>query len=144
MRNILGWTSLCFTAGLVGGLTGSVLLWMAGSYGWTAAMQVNLAPQWTLDWLFPRLIWSGVWGLLLVPRFMPRSIFWRGLCVSLAPTLAQLLVAFPADPDKGLWGLGLGALTPVVVIVVNAVWGWVAAMWLVLADDAPKGFSRLR
>ena len=79
-----------------------------------------------------------------MPRFLPRSVFWRGLCVSLAPTLAQLLVAFPEDPGKGLWGLGLGALTPVVVIVVNAVWGWVAALWLALADDAPKGFSRLR
>ncbi|WP_300164562.1 hypothetical protein [Solidesulfovibrio sp.] len=144
MRNFFGWISLCFTAGLVGGLVGGVLLWMAGQYGWTAAMNVKLAPEWTLAWLCPRLVLGGLWGLLLTPRFMPDSVFWRGLLVSLGPTLVQLLAVFPSDPAAGMWGMGLGDLTPLVVAADNAVWGWAAAFWLVLADDAPKGYPRLR
>lgn len=144
MRNFLGWTSLCFTAGLVGGLAGSVLLWMAGYYGWNAAMHVDLAPAWTLDWLYPRLVQGGLWGLLFWPRWMSESVLWRGLLAGLVPTLATLLVVFPGPLDKGLWGRELGALTPLVILVVQTVWGWTAALWLVLADDTPRGYSRLR
>lgn len=144
MRNIFGWMSLCFTAGLVGGLVNSVFLWTAGFYGWTAAMNVHIAPAWTLPWLYPRLVWGGIWGLLFVPRWLPGSIFWRGLAASLGPTLVQLLVVFPAQLDKGMWGRDLGDLTPVLVLVVNAVWGWAAAIWMTLGDDAPRGYSRLR
>ncbi|MEA4856245.1 hypothetical protein [Solidesulfovibrio sp.] len=144
MRNIFGWTSLCFTAGLVGGFANSLALWMAGQYGWTAALGVNVAPSWTLAWLYPRLVWGGIWGLLFLPRWMADSVFWRGVLASLGPTLVQLLVVFPRQLDKGMWGRDLGEWTPVVVLVANAVWGIVAAMWLSLADDAPRGYSRLR
>ena len=145
MRNFFGRISICFTAGGLGGLAASTLLWMAGAYGWTAAMGVTRAPQWTLDWLCPRLLWAGLWGLLFVPQVMADSVFWRGLAYSFGPTLFQLLVVFPEQMEKGLWGLELGSMTPVVVIVVNAVWGWIAALWVMLADDTPPRYSgRLR
>jgi len=135
MRNLFGWTSICFAGGVFGGLVNSVFLWMAGAYGWTAALDVALAPQWTLAWLYPRLIWGGLWGLLFLPHMMSESFFWRGLLVSLGPTLIQLLIVFPNQLEKGLWGLDLGNLTPLVVFVDNAVWGWAAALWVLLADD---------
>ena len=72
MRNLFGWTSICFAGGVFGGLVNSVFLWMAGAYGWTAALDVALAPQWTLAWLYPRLIWGGLWGLLFLPHMMTR------------------------------------------------------------------------
>jgi len=52
----------------------------------------------------------------------------RGLLLSLAPSLFQLFVVFPAWSGRGLGGLELGALTPVFVVLYNAVWG-VAASW---------------
>lgn len=146
MRNSFGWTSECVTAGLVGALVGSAFFWIAGSYGWTAALGVSLAPLWTLDWLCPRLVWGALWGLLFLPRLMPGSFFWRGLLASLGPSLVQLLLVFPGQPEAGMWGLGLGRLTPVVVLAVNAVWGWAAALWLLLASDERNlyGGRRLR
>lgn len=145
MRNFFGRVSICFTAGVLGGIAGSILLWMAGDYGWNAALGVALAPEWTLAWLWPRLAWGGLWGLLFVPRIMGDSLFWRGLIYSFGPTLLQLLVVFPNQMEKGLWGLELGMLTPLVVLVVNAFWGWVAAAWTMLADEPQQTFSgRLR
>ncbi|EHJ47358.1 hypothetical protein DFW101_1349 [Solidesulfovibrio carbinoliphilus subsp. oakridgensis] len=142
MRNFFGWTSVCFAGGLFGGLVNSLFLWMAGAYGWTAAMGVAIAPAWTLPWLYPRLVWGGIWGLLFLPRFMPDSLFWRGLILSLGPTLVQLLIVFPTQLDKGLWGQDLGAMTPVLVLVANAVWGWAAALWVLLAADEGNGSAR--
>ena len=145
MRNFFAWVSVCFAGGVFGGLISSFLLWMAGAYGWTAALDVNMAPQWTLAWLYPRLVWGGLWGLVFVPRLLPESIFWRGLAAGLVPSLAELLIVLPNQLEKGLWGLDLGSLTPVVVIVINAVWAWAAVLWMRLADDERRScYSRLR
>jgi hypothetical protein len=142
MRNLFAWASLCFTGGVFGALANSVVLWMAGAYGWTAALGVAIAPQWTLPWLYQRLVWGGLWGLVFVPRFMPDSLFWRGLAASVGPTLVQLLLVFPNQLDKGYWGLDLGNLTPLVVVVVNAVWGFAAAAWIMGGDDERRGYGR--
>lgn len=146
MRNFFAWVSVCFVGGLVGGLINSIFIYLAGAYGAFSSLNVAMAPQWTLPWLYPRLVWGGVWGLLLTPRWMPGSIFWRGVIASIAPTLFQLLIVFPNMLNKGLWGLDLGMLTPVVVIVANVVWGVATALWVRLADDTPAGgsYSRLR
>jgi hypothetical protein len=53
----------------------------------------------------------------------------RGLVFSLAPTIVQLFVVFPEKTAAGVMGLGLGALTPLVVLAANAIWGLVAAGW---------------
>ena len=45
----------------------------------------------------------GHWGL-------------RGIILSLAPTAFQLLYVFPRQAGQGLFGLGLGALTPVFML----------------------------
>ena len=54
----------------------------------------------------------------------------RGLIFSLDPTLVQLFVVFPMKVNKGVMGLDLGALTPVAVVVFNAIRGITAAIWL--------------
>ncbi len=142
MGNLFAWISLCFCGGVFGALVNSVLVWMAGSYGWTAAMGVAIAPEWTLPWLYQRLVWGGLWGLVFTPRFMPNSCLWRGLLVSVGPTLAQLLIVFPNQLGKGYWGLDLGNLTPVVVVVANAVWGCAAAAWIMGGDDNRHAYGR--
>jgi hypothetical protein len=40
-----------------------------------------------------------------------------------------LLYVFPRETGQGLFGLGLGALTPVFVLAANAIWG-LSAAWL--------------
>jgi hypothetical protein len=71
----------------------------------------------------------------------PAGPWWlRGLVFSLGPTIVQLLIVFPVQTEAGLLGLGLGAMTPVLVVVFNAVWGLVAAFALEMARvvQAPR------
>jgi hypothetical protein len=39
-------------------------------------------------------------------------------------------MVFPMKANKGAMGLELGMLTPLFVVVFNAIWGWTAAIWL--------------
>ncbi len=121
--------SLCFAAGAFGALINSTLLWVAGHYGLTAAVGVAIAPQLAPAWLYPRLVWGGLWGLqLALPlRHSPLQL---GILLSLAPTAFQLLWVFPYRSGHGWLGLELGLLTPVLVWSFNLIWGWAAVAWL--------------
>lgn len=117
-----------FVAGLLGGLFNSLALWLAGHYGITDLVGVHLAPELNPVWLYPRLVWGGLWGLIYyVTIARPRTRrHWvrKGLWVSLLPTAVQLFIIFPNTTHHGMLGLGLGQLTPLVVLLVNAVWGF--------------------
>jgi len=137
MKRIAGRLSLVFASGCVGGLISSLVLWILGSRGITGKLGVNLAPDLSLEWLFPQLVWGGIWGALFILPMLKKSFLVRGLIFSLAPTLVQLFVIFPMVAEKGMMGLKLGNYTPLVVFVVNAVWGVTAGFWLLLAEPKP-------
>ena len=105
-------------------------VWGAGELHVTTRLGVRLDPHLTDEWLPPRVLLGGLWGLLLMlPMMRRRSIFLRGLVISLAPTLAQLFYFFPQS-QRGMMGLSLGQLTPLFVLLANAIWGLVAAWWI--------------
>ena len=122
--------SLVFAAGCFGGLMNSLALWVFGVAGITAALGVKIAPPLSAPWLYPRLVWGGLWGLLFLLPLMQKRSLSRGLIFSLGPTVVQLFLVFPVKAGKGIMGLDLGLLTPLLVIVFNAIWGLAAAMWL--------------
>lgn len=122
--------SLVFSAGALGALANSIALWAAGSAGLTQTLGVAIAPPLSAAWLYPRLVWGGLWGLLFLLPLAGRGWPTQGLVLSLAPSLVQLFVVFPMKAGQGTLGLELGALTPLVVLAANAVWGLVAAGWL--------------
>jgi len=129
MKTFFRAVSLAFAAGCAGGLANSLALWFFGQAGITAALGVKLAPALTAPWLYPRLVWGGIWGgLFLIPLFR-YSVLLRGVLFSLGPSFVQLFIVFPAR-GKGAMGLELGALTPLLVLFLNAVWGVTAAFWL--------------
>jgi hypothetical protein len=130
MRNLARKTSLVFAAGCLGGLLNSLAVWIFGDLGITAAAGVKIAPQLSPAWLYPRLVWGGIWGLLFLLPMLSGRIWSRGLIFSLGPTLVQLFVVFPMKANKGMMGIDLGLLTPLFVVVFNAIWGWTAAIWL--------------
>lgn len=121
--------SLFFAAGVIGALANSLVVWGAAELGLPQALGVSLAPAVSPAWLYPRLVWGGLWGLLFVLP-IALGVVPRGLLLSLAPSLFQLLVVFPAWSGRGLGGLELGALTPVFVLLYNAVWGVAASWWV--------------
>ncbi|MDJ0984160.1 MAG: hypothetical protein QNJ26_01355 [Desulfobacterales bacterium] len=130
MTNLARKISLVFAAGVLGALLNSLAVWAAGEFGITATAGVKIAPKLSAAWLYPRLVWGGIWGILFLLPMMQSSIWYRGLIYSLGPTLVQLFVVFPMKAQKGAMGLELGALTPLFVVVFNAIWGWTAAIWL--------------
>lgn len=127
---------IVFSAGSLGGLANSLAVWLAGWAAITTALGVGITPVLTAAWLYPRLVWGGLWGFVFLLKW-PNTAWWaRGLLFSLGPTLVQLLIVFPAKTPHGFLGLGLGTLTPAFALLFNAVWGLVAA-WLI--DRARSG-----
>ncbi len=134
MNAFLKKMALCFSAGCAGGLANSVVVWVAGAIGVTAALGVNIAPSFTPAWLYPRLVWGGMWGFLFLLPVLSDLPYVRGFVWSLGPTAVQLLIIFPLVATKGAFGLELGTLTPLFVFLSNAVWGLMAAAILVRID----------
>jgi hypothetical protein len=117
-----------FTGGAVGGLVDSVNIWLLGKLGITQLLGVSMTPEFTAPWLYPRIVWGGIWMLpLLLPLWKQRTLM-RGALFSLLPSTMMLLVVLPGM-GKGLFGLGFGALTPAVVVGLNVIYGIVAALW---------------
>lgn len=114
--------------GLVGALLNSVALWLLGAAGVTAIIGVAIKPEFTRPWLYQRLLWGGIWGLLFLLPILRNRVFLRGILFSLAPSALAFFVLFP-DAGKGVLGLGFGRATPVLVILVNMVWGLAASCW---------------
>lgn len=134
MQRLLSRALIVFAAGCFGGLVNSLAVWAFGMLGVTAAFGVQIAPQLSAQWLYPRIVWGGLWGALFLSPLPRRGWWWRGLMFSLGPTAVQLLVVFPENTRHGLFGLGLGLLTPAFVALFNAAWGLAAALVLRIAS----------
>ncbi len=134
MNVFLKKTALCFSAGCAGGLANSVVVWLAGAIGITAALGVSIAPSLSPAWLYPRIVWGGLWGFLFLIPVLRDQPYVRGLVWSLGPTAVQLLIIFPLVANKGVFGLELGMLTPLLVFLFNGVWGLKAAAILMRID----------
>ena len=130
MKSFFRNLTLVFAAGSMGGLVNSLVLWLFGRAGIPAELGVKLAPALTPGWLYPRLVWGGLWGFLFVLPIFRNQPFAQGLFFSLWPSVVQLFIVFPYQANKGLLGLDLGTLTPVFVLFFNALWGLTAAFWL--------------
>ncbi len=122
--------SLTFAAGVLGGLVNSLALWLCGALGVNQLLGVALAPKLTAAWMYPRLVWGGLWGWLFLLHFPKLTYPSRGLVYSLVPSLVQMFIVFPLVAHKGVGGIELGYLTPFLVLFFNALWGLVAAIWL--------------
>ncbi|NLI80899.1 MAG: hypothetical protein GX443_04335 [Deltaproteobacteria bacterium] len=138
METLIRRVSSAVAAGLVGGLVNSLLVWYLGKLGIPQKFGVAIAPSLTTQFLYPRLVWGALWGLLFaLPPWQGGawvSVFSRGTLMSLFPTAFQLLYVFPISAGKGMFGTGLGRLTPVFVCLYNVVWGLTAALWVHWAE----------
>src|SRR5512134_3471920 len=129
MRQLLDPASMSFAAGAFGALVNSVAIWAAGAYHLTARLGIGIAPGLTPNWLYPRIVWGGLWSFLFMLPIVRGHWWLRGIVLSLAPSAFQMLYMFPRETGEGFFGLGLGALTPVFVLAANVIWG-LSAAWL--------------
>ncbi len=121
-----------FAAGCLGGLANSLTVWFFGDFGITSSLGVAIAPSLTPNWLYPRIVWGGLWGLSFVLPVFKSNLFFKGTVLSLLPTIVQLFVVFPFKAHKGMAGLELGLYTPVFVLFFNWVWGVFTALTIKL------------
>lgn len=117
-----------FAGGALGSLVDSVNIWILSHIGITAMLGIGLKPKFTPAWLYPRLVWGGIWAFLLILPFLKGRTIIRGMVFSLAPSAMMLFVVFP-DMGKGMYGLKFGALTPLLVVLLNFIYGIVASLW---------------
>ena len=129
-KNLARNLTLVFASGCLGGFLNSFTVWIFGATGVTALFGVGIAPTLTPSWLYPRIVWGGLWGLLFLLPFSPKKVFYRGIFYSLLPSLVQLFIVFPLKANQGVMGVELGCLTPIFVLFFNCVWGVGTAMWL--------------
>jgi hypothetical protein len=122
-----------FAAGCVGALANSITIWAFGHYGITKALDVSIAPALSLNWLYPRIVWGGIWGLLFILPMLDSKLLRKGSILSLFPTAVQLFVVFPFKAHKGMAGLELGLYTPLLVSFFNWVWGIATAITIKFA-----------
>ena len=122
-----------FAAGCLGAFANSIAVWLFGDIGITTLFGVSIAPSLTPGWLYPRIVWGGIWGLLFVLPMMQSKLLSKGAVLSLFPTAVQLFVVFPLKADKGMAGLDLGLYTPLFVVFFNWVWGVVTALTIKFA-----------
>ena len=118
---------ICFAAGCAGALINSLAVWVFGKYGIMDFFSVAMTPKLTPEWIYPRIVWGGLWGFLFLLPIWNAQPLAKGAFLSIFPTIGQLLVVFPIQAKKGYLGIELGLLTPIFVIILNLIWGWVAA-----------------
>lgn len=117
-----------FTGGAIGGLVDSLDIWVLSHLGITSLLGVSMKPEFTAPWLYQRMVWGGIWMLLLLLPIWQKRTMLRGCVFSLLPSAMMLLVVLPGM-GKGVWGLGFGAMTPLVVVGLNFIYGIIAAFW---------------
>lgn len=122
-----------FAAGCIGALANSIALWGFGALGITKSLGVSIAPTLTPAWLYPRIVWGGIWGLAFVLPVLQPKLVLKGTVLSLLPTAVQLFIVFPLKANKGMAGLDLGLYTPLLVVFFNWIWGVVTAISIKVA-----------
>lgn len=119
--------------GLLGGFLGALAAvagrWVLVAAGLPELLGVSLFTSWTAPALLAHLGSGVVWGMVLgivFPYVPGATAAGQGALFSLVPSLYLLLKVFPIDRDLGVFGLELGGLTFLFVIVLNVLWGAVA------------------
>lgn len=121
---------VAFGAGCFGGLIYCVALWLSGRYGITQAFGVSLYGSVSPQWMYPRIVWGGLWGLLFLLPMLTSTVFARSFVISLIPTFVWLFIIYPFYAGKGIAGLQLGLLTPLLVWFFFWIWALTVALLL--------------
>jgi len=120
--------SVAFAGGALGGFIDSFNIWFMGKIGISDLLGLSMKPEFTAPWLYQRMVWGGIWMLLLLLPLLRDKVLLRGCVFSLLPSALMLFLVLPGM-DKGMLGLGFGAITPIVVIALNFIYGMAASLW---------------
>lgn len=120
--------SAAFTGGALGAFIDSFNIWFMGKAGISDLIGLSMKPEFTAPWLYQRMVWGGIWMLLLILPVLNQRAFLRGCLFSLLPSAMMLFLVLPGM-GKGTFGFGFGTITPAVVVGLNCIYGLVASLW---------------
>merc|ERR1711976_129486 len=130
-------------AGAMGGVANFLIAPLFGAMHLTTVCGVDIAPHLDKLDLYSKVFWGGVRGLVFLEPFLKRcvrSVWLRALVYGLLPSLVQMFLVFPLATPYGIGGVGLGAATPVFVLVFNTLgWSLPACAWFVLTGMGGVG-----
>lgn len=129
MRKLL----IYFSAGCSGGLAYGIAVSTFGDLGITSALGVSFHHGLSPGWVYSRVVWGGIWGILFILPLSQSNLFLKGSILSLLPASFQLFVVFPLLSNHSIGGIDLGLLTPLVILFFNWLWGVATALMLQLA-----------
>jgi hypothetical protein len=129
MKNLL----VVFAAGCLGALVQIIAMNLATRYGLIHSLHVQLSGSYSPSWVYPRIVWGGLWGLVFLLPILASSTFMRSFVLCLIPTAVQLFLIYPFYEGKGVAGLSLGMLTPFVVLFFYWIWALTTSITLRLA-----------
>ena len=77
---------------------------------------------------YTSLVWGGICAFAyLLPGLSSLSWFQAGFMLALFPAAAELLYLLPRS-GYGYFGISSGWGTPVIVIALCLIWGWIATL----------------
>jgi multidrug transporter EmrE-like cation transporter len=109
---MLRFIALCYSAGSFAAFLSSLAMHLGASGGLHRAFGLALRPGFDTNWLFPRIVWGGLVGMLFAFP-LPLRFSWIGLfAITVALTCLQLFVVYPIWEGMGYLGLRYGWAMP--------------------------------
>lgn len=135
-KHLVKKATLAYASGSFGALLNSFALYVAAMIGLSTLFGVSMMTEWSLEWLYPRLVWGGVLAFLFVlPVYQTRWLV-RGLVWSIVPTIPHLFIIFPGQADvAGETVIEVGVITLICVYIFNCIWGLITSYMLHVFRD---------
>ena len=119
--------SLAYGAGTLGAVANFTFGLILSTTGLLNLLGVYLPPQQMPAALYQRLVWGGIWGILLYLPLWKGDLRIKGLLIGVLPSLVAGLLVFPSR-GGGLFGHHFGAAFPALIFIFNWVWG-IITIW---------------
>ena len=121
--------AICFAAGVIGAVAVVVCSYVLFGLGVSGALGVKAPLPLKSPDIYKPLFWGGLWGLLfgLFIKAAWNRLYLVGFLYYLAP-MAALFLFFLPKAGAGYFGLKMGSLFPVYLLLVNLPFGIVTAI----------------
>src|SRR6266850_8574535 len=121
--------AICFAAGVIGAAAVVLFSHILFGLGVSGALGIKAPIPLKSPDIYKPLFWGGLWGLLfgLFMKTAWNRLYLVGFLYFLAP-MAALFLFFLPKAGAGYFGLKMGALFPVYLLLVNLPFGIVTAL----------------